>query len=187
MQSPRLAYRYAKSIIDLAVETNQLEKVFEDMQWINTVSKSNRDFVVLLKSPVVNADTKQKVMDAVSVGKLTELTEKFLRLLIAKGRERSLPEIATAFIASYKQKKNIQTVKLRSAAPLSEEMKKIIIEKLKESGGFEKVELEEKVDPDLIGGFVLQVGDKLIDASVAYDLKNIAKQFENNDFIYKIR
>ncbi len=58
---------------------------------------------------------------------------------------------------------------------------------VKKSGGFENIELEEKVDKDIIGGFVLQIGDKLVDASIAYDLKAIAKQFENNDFIYKIR
>jgi F-type H+-transporting ATPase subunit delta len=58
---------------------------------------------------------------------------------------------------------------------------------VKKSAGFQLVELEERIDPDLIGGFVLQVGDKLVDASIAYDLKNIAKQFESNDFIYSIK
>jgi F-type H+-transporting ATPase subunit delta len=58
---------------------------------------------------------------------------------------------------------------------------------VKKTGGYQNIELEEKVDKDIIGGFVLQIGDKLVDASIAYDLKAIAKQFENNDFIYKIR
>jgi len=62
-----------------------------------------------------------------------------------------------------------------------------LVEQVKKTDGFQHVELQEKVDPALIGGFVLQVGDKLVDASIAYDLKNIAKQFESNDFIYSIR
>jgi F-type H+-transporting ATPase subunit delta len=66
-------------------------------------------------------------------------------------------------------------------------MRNAILDQVKKSAGFENLEMEEKIDPDLIGGFVLQVGDKLVDASVAYDLRQIAKQFENNDFIYKIR
>ena len=66
-------------------------------------------------------------------------------------------------------------------------MKEAIVNQVKKSAGFEKIELEEKVDADLIGGFVLQIGDKLVDASVAYDLKAIAKQFENNDFVYRVR
>ena len=51
----------------------------------------------------------------------------------------------------------------------------------------QNIELETVVNEDLIGGFVLEAGDKLVDASIAYDLKQIARQFENNDFIYKIR
>ncbi|RYY58835.1 MAG: F0F1 ATP synthase subunit delta, partial [Chitinophagaceae bacterium] len=62
-----------------------------------------------------------------------------------------------------------------------------IIEQVKKSGNFPNIEIDEKVDPDIIGGFVLQVGDKLVDASISYDLKAISRQFENNDFIYKVR
>jgi len=70
---------------------------------------------------------------------------------------------------------------------LSEAMKEAIVSQVKRSGGYENIELQTAVDEKLIGGFVLQTGDKLIDASIAYDLKTIARQFENNDFIYKIR
>ena len=187
MPNPRLATRYAKSLIDLAIEKGQLEKVFADMQWLNSVCKSNRDFVNLLRSPIIKGDTKKKILDAVTTGHISEMTAAFTRLLITKGRESNLPEISAAFISSYKVKKDIQTIHLTTAAPVTESVKKAIIEQVKKSAGFQNVELEEKVDADLIGGFVLQVGDKLVDASVAYDLRAIAKQFENNDFIYKIR
>ena len=187
MPNPRLASRYAKSLIDLAVEKGQLEKVFADMQWLSAVCKSNRDFVNLLRSPIINADTKKKILEKVTAGHISEITTAFNNLLVTKGRESNLPEIATAFIASYKEKKNIQTIKLTTAAPVTDSVKNAIIEQVKKSAGYQNVELEEKIDPELIGGFVLQVNDKLIDASVAYDLKAIARQFENNDFIYKIR
>ncbi len=187
MPNPRLASRYAKSLIDLAIEKGQLEKVFADMQWLQAVCKSNRDFVNLLRSPIIKADTKKKIVGIVTEGRVGELTAGFNALLITKGREGNLPEIINAFIAGYKKHKNIQTVKLTSAAPMNEEMKKAIVEQVKKTAGFRHIELEEKIDPHLIGGFVLQAGDKLVDASVAYNLKAIAKQFENNDFIYKVR
>jgi F-type H+-transporting ATPase subunit delta len=187
MPNPRLATRYAKSLIDISNEKGELEKVFADMQWIQSVSKSNRDFVNLLRSPVINADTKKKVIDAVTAGKLSTITSAFIALLVKKGRESNLPEIATAFITQYKVQNKIHTVKLTTAQPASESVKKAIIEQVKKSSGFDNIELEEKVDKDIIGGFVLQMGDKLIDASVSYDLKAIARQFENNDFIYRIR
>lgn len=187
MPNPRLATRYAKSLIDFAIEKGELEKVFEDMQWLNAVCKSNRDFVNLLHSPIIKGDTKKKIIEAVTTGHISELTAAFNRLLITKGRESNLPEISTAFIAAYKEKKNIQTIKLTTVAPVTDAIKNAIVEQVKKTAGFQNIELEEEIDADLIGGFVLQVGDKLIDASIAYDLRAIAKQFENNDFIYKIR
>ncbi len=187
MPNPRLAARYAKSLIGLAIEKGQLEKVYADMQWLHGVCKSNRDFVNLLRSPIINADTKKKILAAVTRGQLSDLTAGFNALLVTKGRESNLPEIANAFIASYKEHKNIQVVKLSSAAPLQDAVRQAIVEQVRKTTGFKDIELEEKVDEALIGGFVIQLGDKLIDASVAYDLKAIAKQFDNNDFIYKIR
>ncbi|EDK72348.1 ATP synthase F1, delta subunit [candidate division TM7 genomosp. GTL1] len=187
MPNPRLAFRYAKSLIDLALEKGQLDKTVADMQWLGSVCKSNRDFVNVLRSPIIKADTKKRILEAVTGGRLGELTWAFINLLITKGREENLPEMIFAFMDAYKAHKNIQTVKLTTATPVSDEMRNSIVEQVKKSAGFQNIELEEKVNPDIIGGFVLQVGDKLVDASIAYDLKAIAKQFENNDFIYKVR
>ena len=187
MPNPRLAARYAKSLLDLSVEKDQLEKVYADMLWLQGVCKSNRDFVMLLRSPIIKPDTKEKIVAAVTSGKVSELTAAFSRLLIVKARERYLPEIIIAFIAAYKEKKGIKTIRLTTAITASDELKNSILEQVKKSAGFSLVELEEKVDPSLIGGVILQVDDQLVDASVAYDLRAIAKQFNNNDFIYKIK
>ena len=187
MPNPRLATRYAKSLIDLAIEKDQLEKVYADMQWLQAVCKSNRDFVNLLKSPVINSDTKQKIVEAITKGKVSEMTSGFIRLMIRKNREIFLPEVVAAFITQYKVYKNIYTIKLTTATPLGDKLKDAIVNQVKSTTDMQHIELETAVNEDLIGGFVIQAGDKLIDASIAYDLKNIAKQFENNDFIYKIR
>ena len=140
-----------------------------------------------MRSPIVKADAKRKIIEAVTKEKISALTTAFNALLVSKGRESILPEIITAFISQYKEHKNIHTVKLTTAVPVSEEVKTAIVNQVKKAGGLQNVELDEKVDESLIGGFVLQVGDKLVDASISYDLKEIARQFENNDFIYKIR
>jgi F-type H+-transporting ATPase subunit delta len=187
MLNPRLATRYAKSIIDLSLEKGQLDEVYNDMTYLQAVIKSNRDFVNVLKSPVITPDKKQVIVEAVTNGKIGELTASFNRLLIRKGRESNLPEIAQAFIDQYKEHKQIHTVKLTTATPVSEEVKAEIVNKVKSSSDMRNIELTTDVDESLIGGFVLQVGDQLIDASIAYDLSAISKQFLNNDFIYKIR
>ena len=187
MPNPRLATRYAKSLIDLAIEKGQLENIFADMEWLQAVCKSNRDFVVFLKSPVIKADKKEKIVDAVTKGHIGEITKAFIGLMIRKSRESYLPEVIPAFIKQYKANKNIYPIKLTTAYVLTEELKSAILKKIRATTEMQNIELELGVNPGLIGGFVLQAGDKLVDASIAYDLKNIAKQFDNNDFIYKLR
>lgn len=186
MPNTRVASRYAKSLLDLAVERGQLEQVYNDMLYLQRLTKESRDFSNLLRSPVVKAEAKTRVFDAVTKGNVSELTTAFAKLMIAKTRENALPEIITAFINQYKVNKGIQIVKLTTAVPLGEDVKASIIEQVRKSENFQKLELEETVNPNIIGGFVLQVGDKLVDASISYDLKNISRQFENNDFIYKV-
>lgn len=187
MLNPRLAGRYAKSLLGLALERGQLETVYEDMQYLQSIVKVNREFVVVLKSPVITPDKKEAILYAVTKGNISELTESFMRLLIRKGREMNLAEIVEAFIDQYKVYSNIQTVKLITATPVSEQVKQEIVDKVKAESAMKNIELTAEVDPELIGGFVLQIGNTLVDASIAYDLNAIKKQFLNNDFIYKIR
>jgi F-type H+-transporting ATPase subunit delta len=187
MPNPRLASRYAKSLIDLAIEKGQLEDVFADMQWLEVVCKNSRDFVNVLRSPVIKGNTKIKIVEAVTKGKVGEMTTAFIRLMIKKSRESNLPEVVTAFISQYKTAKNIYTIKLTTASAVSDELKDAIVKQIRATSNMQNIELEATVNKDLIGGFVLQAGDKMIDASIAYDLKNIARQFDNNDFVYKLR
>jgi F-type H+-transporting ATPase subunit delta len=186
MTNPRLATRYAKSLLGLAIEQNQLEQVKDDMQYIAGACKTNRDLVMLLQSPIIKPGIKQKILAAVTEGKIATLTAAFNSLLITKGRESNLPEIAATFIDQYKEYKNIRTVTLTTAVPVSEDFKQAIVSKMKTEAGA-TVEIETVVDEDIIGGFIMQTGDNLVDASIAYDLRAIKKQFMNNDFIYKIR
>jgi F-type H+-transporting ATPase subunit delta len=187
MPNPRLASRYAKSLIDLAIEKDQLEKIFADVQWLKQVIKGSRDFVNLLKSPIIRPEKKQQVVEAILKGHVSEITGLFVRLLVAKGRESTLPEIIPAFIEQYKKYKNIYTVTLATASPVSDDLKNAIIDQIRKTSQMQNIELEATVNEDLIGGFVLQAGDKLIDTSIAYDLKQIKRQFENNDFVFRLR
>jgi F-type H+-transporting ATPase subunit delta len=187
MPNPRLAARYAKSLIGLAVERNQLDAVYSDMLFLESVCKTSRQFVNFLKSPVIKADKKEKIIDAITKNRVNDLTAAFNKLLIVKGREAHLPEIVSAFIQQYKDYKGINIVKLITAVPVSDEMKNSIAAKIKSGLNMDLIELNAEVKEELIGGFVLEIGDKLIDASIAYDLNNIKKEFESNDFVYKIR
>ena len=185
--NPRLSARYAKAILDLAIEKGQLDTVYNDMLFLDAACRSSRELVNLLRSPIIKVDKKRKILEAITAGKISDITASFNRLLMAKEREAYLPEITTAFIEQYKAYKGIRTVKLTTAAPVGEDVKQAILDKLRAARNIGQVDLHTEVDEKLIGGFVLEIGDELVDASVAFELNNIKKQFQNNDFIYKIR
>ncbi len=186
MLNPRLAGRYAKSLLDLAVERNQLGEVHNDMQYIKAVCKASREFVSLLKSPVIPIDKKNKALTAVTTGKIGELTAAFNKLLISKNREFYLPEIADAFIDQYNTLKGIHKVKLTTAVPVSDEVKDEIVNKIK-SKTASNIELESVVNEDIIGGFVLEFDNNLIDASIQRELRNVKAQFDKNMYVKQIR
>jgi F-type H+-transporting ATPase subunit delta len=187
MNNPRLAGRYAKSILDLAIEQNQLEGVYADMKFIQSICKSNPDFVAVLKSPVITSDKKEKIIESITAERVTNITGLFIRLLIRKTREYNLPEIADAFINQYNELKNIHKVKITTATPISEELQKAITDKVKADGTIQNIELELVVKEELIGGFKLEMGDLLIDSSILRDLNDVKKQFLDNEYIHKLR
>jgi F-type H+-transporting ATPase subunit delta len=186
MSNQRVATRYAKSLIDLAVERGKLEKVLEDMKSFRQVAM-NRDFALLLKSPIVKADKKQQIFKQLFEGKSDELTMAFLNILLKKGREAGLVEIADEFILQYKRIQQISTVKLTTASKLSESTIETIRQKLVASTATDqKVELVTEVKPGLIGGFVIEFEDKLYDASVAHKMGLLKKEFKDNLYISQI-
>lgn len=187
MQNPRLASRYAKSLLDLAVEQNNLEATLKDVQLLDSICRQNRQFTVVLRSPVIPPDKKEAVINAVMGAHIQPLTKAFIHLLVAKGREGVLPEIGTAFIQQYKDMKSIRTVKLTTAAPLNDTVKESIRTKVAASMPDQSIELTTVIDPELIGGFMLEMNDKLIDASVRRDLMDMRKTILDKSYTVQIR
>ncbi|HRO44114.1 MAG TPA: ATP synthase F1 subunit delta [Flavipsychrobacter sp.] len=187
MQNPRLAARYAKSLLDLAVEQNQLDTTLADVKLLDQIASQSPEFAVVLRSPVIKADKKQAVVEAVLGNRLSPLTKAFVTLLVAKGRESNLVEISRAFIAQYKDLKRIKTVKLTTAVPVSDAVKQKIMQRATATLNNNQVELIEKVNPDIIGGFVLEMDDKLFDASIRRDLNDVRAQFKKNIYVSQLR
>lgn len=187
MNNPRLASRYAKSIIDLAVEQNQVDAVYNDMKLILQVCKTNKDFVAVLRSPIIKPTAKGKIIEAITKERVSVLTSLFIKLLVAKTRELYLPEIAEAFVDQYNILNKIRKVKITTAVEMSDDLKASILSKVIADTPLEKIDLETLVDASLIGGFILETEGKALDASILRDLKDVKMQFLNNDYLHKIR
>ena len=187
MQNPRLASRYAKSLVVLAQEQNQLEAVYADMKYLQDVCKQSRAFTNVLRSPVINADAKEKIVNEIVSKNISKISSAFVNLIVKKGREKTLPEIAHAVIDQYNEIKGIHKVRLITATPASEELQTAIVNKVKADAQLAQVELENVVNDSIIGGFQLEYKGNLVDASIARDLRDIQKQFQKNTYIRNIR
>lgn len=187
MLNPRLASRYAKSLIDLAVEQNSLEETLKDVQLMDATIRGSQEFASVLKSPIIKADKKDAIIDQILGPRMSTLTRSFVKLLTTKGREGTLGEMATSFLSQYRLMKRISQVRLITAAPVSEEVKENIRRKVSEAMPGQSIELSSTVEPDLIGGFVLELGDKLVDASIRRDLNDIKKHFLKNLYVSELR
>lgn len=174
-----VATRYANSLLQLAAEKGQLEKVYADMQYVLSTCQKSKDFINFLNSPIINTDKKQAVLKELFASHISETTLGFLQILARKRRESYLPEIAQSFAAQYKEHKNILTAVITSATGIDDAVRKKVLELVKQTTKGE-VELVEKTDKSLIGGFVLRIGDKQLDASISRKLNELRKSFTEN-------
>ncbi|MEP7320869.1 MAG: ATP synthase F1 subunit delta [Saprospiraceae bacterium] len=186
MSLVRISTRYAKSLIEFARESNKLDRIHEDILNLKTAC-DNRDFMLLCKSPIVPSGKKLQVFKALFENLFDPLSFAFFSLLVKKGREIYMPEVAQEFIRQYDAIRKKTKVVLTSAELLDVGLIEAIKSKLTDSSFTrENVEIETKVDPALIGGFVLEFDDKLYDASVIHQLHIIKKSLASNDSLKTI-
>lgn len=176
MSEITVAIRYAKSLIGLAEEQNSLEAVNKDMEFFLSTLKANPQLAAVLSNPIIYHDKKVNILDGLFGGKVNKVTIGFFNIMINKGRAEVLQAAANEYINLYDVKKNIVKATVVSAAPLSEANKKTIVADI-EASTKGQVKLTAKVDPALIGGFVITVGDKQIDTSIAGSLAKLKKEF----------
>jgi F-type H+-transporting ATPase subunit delta len=185
MGSFRIATRYAKSLIQLAQEKGVLQKAYADIKDIDGIFESSRELDLLFKSPIIGADKKLTIVKKLFEGKISEIVYQFMVLLIKKGREEFLHEVAESFITQYNEIAGITPVKLISAVKLDSGMVQTIVTSLKAKEFLKEVELSEEVDPEMLGGFILQYDDKMIDQSVRRRLNELFTIIEDDSYMKK--
>lgn len=184
MIETKVARRYAKSLIDLSRETGSIEAVGADMKLFIAVCEQNRDLTLLLANPIIHADKKLSILKKVFENKMHPVSISFFDIITRKGREAFLENIAKEFVQQYKKFKGIQTAVITSAIGLDDRLRTEVFKIMKE-GLKSEVELVEKVDKNIIGGFILRMGDKQYDASIASELRKLAKEFSSNPYVRK--
>lgn len=183
MTESRVASRYVKSLLSLAVEQNALDQVHSDMLSFSKVVKENRDFALMLRNPIIKHDKKREVLEKIFTGKVNKLTLAIFDIITSKNREPLLPAIAEEFHHAYNAYKNVGEASVTTAVPLDAQLRSELEKIVRKLSDKKDVELKEKVDADMIGGFVLNVGDRQIDASIKNKLNALKVKFSQNPYI----
>jgi F-type H+-transporting ATPase subunit delta len=181
MRDIKVASRYAKSLLGIAIEQNSLEEIYNDMISINKVCSENHDLVVMLKSPIVKTHKQEAILNAIFTS-INKVSSAFIKIIIAKKRAGILADIAKEFIEAYKVHKNIKTAHVTSAIAITADQKAKIISLLNKTDN-STIDLQEIVNPDIIGGMILRVGDRQIDESIRRKLNNLELEFDDNPYI----
>ncbi|GMQ26434.1 ATP synthase F1 subunit delta [Algoriphagus sp. oki45] len=184
MSHERVAYAYAKSLMELAKERGQVEEVYQDFVHLAQMSDSNRDLKLVMRNPIISSEKKLNILQALYAKRgATEATMKFYEIICRKGRENVLPEMAKAFVKLYNIENSIQVAELTTTFPIDEKLRKefkAVISRIAEA---KEVQLVEKVNPELIGGYILKVNDKQLDESLSGQLKKLKSQIIQNQYV----
>ncbi|AEI46599.1 ATP synthase F1 subunit delta [Runella slithyformis] len=172
MSESTVALRYAKSLIDLAQEQNVVDTVYQDMLFFKKTAEENRGLMLALKSPVVRHDKKLAILEGVFKTRVSSTSYTIFTIITKKNREAIMFSIAEEFVKLYDEKKGIVKAIITSSMPLTAPLRNEFMSIVAEATG-KTVELEERVDEKLIGGYVLRVGDRQIDASIRTRLNDL--------------
>ena len=182
MSETRIATRYAKSLLSLAHEKGVLDEVHNDMQQFAQVVRENRQLLLTLKNPVIKPSKKKDILLAI-FKKLNPMTLSFFEIATRKNRGDVLPAVAVEFHRQFTVLKGIQVAKVVTAFPIDEKLRKEFIDMVKDISDKKEVQLIEKVDKEIIGGFILTVGDKQIDDSISSKLTQLRQDLTKNQYI----
>lgn len=176
MSNIRAGHRYATAIIGVAGELKAIDAVQADFQAIDAIIRGSADFRVFLKSPVINAEKKKKILTEIFGRKVSELTMKFIILLASNHREDALPDIIRQYARLRDERLGILDVKLEAVVPLTKTQEQEITGRL-EKASKKKVRLTTVLNPSLKGGFTVQAEDRVWDASVRHELAALRERF----------
>jgi len=177
MGQSRVAGRYAKALLDLAKERSEKDGVFNDMAYVHQAIEQTKELDLLLKSPIISQNKKASIFSALFEPKISKMSFEFLALVLKKRREADIGNIAYSYMQQYYNQNKVTEVKLASAKALTASNVDEIITKLKKQAGLTEVNVEQVINEDLIGGFVVEYDGKVLDASVKNSLNKIKKRF----------
>lgn len=170
MINKKIARRYTLALYEIAAELKLTERIRKDMVLIQNAIEGSRELRLFLQSPIINSDKKIKILEMLFSRKVNDLTLKFLRMITVKNREKFIHDACQDYQALLNERNGIAEADIKTFIKLTDKEKKQLIEKLKSYTG-KNISANYSIDPALKGGFVAQIGDTIIDASISRQLE----------------
>jgi F-type H+-transporting ATPase subunit delta len=172
----RVARRYAEAALELGEEQKQGERLAADLELVGKAIRESREFVALLKSPVIAKEKKRAVLTELFQPRVSSLTLTFLNLILEKGREDLIVDIVGEFFKLRDDRLGIIALDVRAATELTNDQQKTIVKRFEEITQ-KKIRVSFSIDKQLRGGFVARVGDTVYDGSVQRQLELLREHF----------
>lgn len=166
---------YGEALFELSLEKNSLDLVEAEIKTVKEAFDQNADLYKFLNHPKITKEEKVRFIETVLKGRVSEDVTGFLVIIVEKGRYDEIDEIFDYFLAKVKEYKKIGVAKVTSAVVLQDEQKKKLEEKLLTTTKYVDFDIDYQVDPSLIGGLVIRIGDRVVDSSIKTKLRNLSK------------
>jgi len=166
---------YGQALFELALEEHALEQILEEEAFVKEVFAENEELVTLLNHPKISKDEKVKVMENIFKNKLSDTMVGFLAIVVNKERYSELESIFQYFEDKVREYKNIGVVSVTTAVELTDVQKEQLTKRLLETTSFKQLEFSYTIEPEIIGGMILRIGDRIVDSSIRTELNEMAK------------
>lgn len=175
IKNKKIARKYSNALLETALEKGIVSKVYDDLVFICETIKSNNQLQEVFYSPIIAVEDKKDIIEKLFSAHIDKATLDFIYLLIDSNRTDALSEILNQYSASYNKHNNVVKPLVISAVELSENQKSRIIEKL-QNKMTKTIQPEYQINPEIIGGLVIEIDDKTIDCSLKTKFDNMKKQ-----------
>ena len=179
MNGSKAAIRYAKAVLQQANDADLANVVFGDMQSVDATLEESKELRTVLNSPVIKNSDKQEALLKIFSAQ-TETTKTLIKVLVENNRIEALGDVAKGYIHLYNEQQGVKVAKVTTALPITSEIEAQVLSKVKELTGSDSVTLENVIDEEIIGGFILRVGDLQYNASIANKLGNLKREFSKS-------
>lgn len=171
-----IAKTYGDALFEVGIEKNKIDSLSEEVKAVSDILDQNKELTQLLAHPQIMMEEKQEIIKNIFQGRICDELYGFLQIIIQKGRQTNIKEIFEWFEDCVKQYHHVGVVYVSTPLPLKDTQKTAVEKKILATTEYERLEVNYQIDPSLIGGMVIRIGDRVVDGSIKNKLDKLSRE-----------